>query len=58
MKFFFFTYKSIKFPPEPPLMDATLQLKELWNRPNRENTLKEFLQKKDLNAQIYFDGPH
>lgn len=41
-----FTYKSVQLPSEPPLMDASVQLKELGDGPHREDTLKETLESK------------
>lgn len=39
-----FTYKSVQLPSEPPLMDASVQLKEFGDGPHGEDTLKETLQ--------------
>lgn len=38
------TYKSVQLPSEPPLMDASIQLKELGEWPHREDALKKPLE--------------
>lgn len=46
------TYKSVQLPSEPPLMDASIQLKKLGDRPHREDALKETLEHQHRNMNI------
>lgn len=39
----YLTYKSVQLPSEPPLVDASVQLKQLGDGPHGEDTLKETL---------------
>lgn len=38
------TYKSVQLPSEPPLMDASIQLKKGGDGPHGEDTLKKTLE--------------
>ncbi len=46
------TYKSVQLPSEPPLVDASVQLKELGDGPHREDALKETLESQRQNMNI------
>lgn len=46
------TYKSVQLPSEPPLVNASIQLKELGDGPHREDTLKQTLETKSRNINI------
>lgn len=45
------TYKSVQLPSEPPLVDASVQLKQHGDGPHREDTLKETLQSQHQNIK-------
>ena len=46
------TYKSVQLPSEPPLVDASVQLKEFGDGPHREDALKETLEWRRQNMNI------
>lgn len=46
------TYKSVQLPSEPPLVNASVQLKELGDGPHREDALKQTLETQSQNMNI------
>lgn len=46
------TYKSVQLPPEPPLVDAAVQLKQAGEGPHGEDALKETLETQSANVSM------